>query len=129
MVLINTQDNYTLAPEFTEGVGKGNYPIVVLTKSDGSSLVEVLDKYYGQTDIHARLDVEGSAVELQQQEQTEVEVSSEGSIPTKKDKPKPDSHGMLRVCVQYHESENFIFFSSMAAMKINLTNMHAHDWC
>ena len=92
VVLINTQDNYTLAPEFTEGMTKANYPIVVLTKSDGSSLVDLLDRYYGQTDILARLDVESSAVELQQEEQTEVEVSTEGSIPLKK--PKSDSHGI-----------------------------------
>ena len=98
VVLINTQDNYTLAPEFTEGVAKSNYPIVILTKSDGNSLVEMLDKYYGQTEVLARLDVEGSAMELQQQqqqEQGEVETSAEGSIPSKKGKSKPDSHGML----------------------------------
>ena len=89
-MLINTQDNYTLAPEFTEGVAKGNYPIVILTKSDGNSLVEMLDKYY--TEVFARLDVEASAVELQQQqqqEQGEVETSTEGSIPSKKGKPNP----------------------------------------
>ena len=96
VVLINTQDNYTLAPEFTEGVAKSNYPIVILTKSDGNSLVEMLDKYYGQSEVLARLDVEGSAMELQQQqqEQGEVEASAEGSIPSKKDKGKSESHGM-----------------------------------
>ena len=95
VVLINTQDNYTLAPEFTEGVAKGSYPIVILTKSDGKSLVDMLDRYDGQTEVFGRLDVEGSAMELQQQqqEQSEVEVSAEGSIPSKKDKGKSESHG------------------------------------
>ena len=94
-MLINTQDNYTLAPEFTEGVAKASYPIVILTKSDGNSLVDILEKYDGQTEVLARLDVEGSAMELQQQqqEQSEVEVSAEGSIPSKKDKGKSESHG------------------------------------
>ena len=92
VVLINTQDNYTLAPEFTEGVDKSNYPIVVLTKSDGGSLVELLEKYFGQTDVLARLDVEGMVVDLQQ-EQVELEQSTEGSTQPKKDSKRSDSHG------------------------------------
>jgi hypothetical protein len=97
VVLINSQDNYTLAPEFTEGVKKSSFPIVILTKSDGNSLVDVLDRYYGQTEVLARLDIEGSAVEppqQQEQEQGEVETSAEGSLPPKK---KSESHGMLNM--------------------------------
>lgn len=94
VVLVNTQDNYTLAPEFTEGVDKSNYPTIVLTKSDGASLVELLERYYGQTDVLARLDVEGIAVELQQ-EQAGLEQSTEGSNQQKKDGKRSDSHGMV----------------------------------
>ena len=112
VVLINTQDNYTLAPEFTEGVAKGNYPIVILTKSDGTSLVEVLDKHYGGTEVLGRLDVEGSALEIQQQEQAEVDVSTEGSIPTKKDKSRSDSHGMHTYMYMY--------------MYMPIINVHVH---
>ena len=70
---------------------------MILTKSDGKSLVDMLDRYDGQTEVLARLDVEGSAameLQQQQQEQSEVEVSAEGSIPSKKDKGRSESHGM-----------------------------------
>ena len=56
VVLINTQDNYTLAPELIEGMEKSSFPIVILTKSDGISLAEFLERHYEQ-DILARLDI------------------------------------------------------------------------
>ena len=56
VVLINTQDNYTLSPELTEGMEQGGFPVVILTKCDGQSLAEFLEKHYGQ-DVHAKLDI------------------------------------------------------------------------
>ena len=77
VVLINTQDKYTLGPEFTKGVARGNYPIIILTKSDGSLLMDKLEEDDGQTEVLARLDVEDSAVELQQQQQWSTPMTTE----------------------------------------------------
>ena len=70
VVLINTQDNYTLSPELTEGMEQGGFPVVILTKRDGQSLAEFLEKHYGQ-DVHAKLDIinmiETQVAQMQQQ--------------------------------------------------------------
>lgn len=56
VVLINTRDNYMLAPEFLEGMDVGSFPIVVMKKSDGLALFRMLEC---QIEVLARLDVEG----------------------------------------------------------------------
>lgn len=58
IVLFNTQDNYALAPELTEGMERGSFPVVILTKTDGQALTEFLEKFYDQ-DVLARLDIVG----------------------------------------------------------------------
>ena len=99
VVLINTQDNYTLAPELTEGMERGGFPIVVLMKIDGEQLVEFLEKFY-EHDVLARLDIVGStdtqqAQALQQQSTvTQVEESATAAAatasPTGKTTPPQD---------------------------------------
>ena len=94
VVLVNTQDNYTLAPEFTSGMEKSTFPVVVVTKSDGTSLVKLLESHEGQTDILARLDTEGMAVEVQQQTDEEKLSTDPGAIGQgKRDGKKSDSQG------------------------------------
>ena len=67
VILVNTQESFTLAIKFKAGFDTSNYPVViVLTKSDGVRLNELLDKAYGRTDIYARIVKEPKVrVELQ----------------------------------------------------------------
>ena len=69
VVFINTQDNYTLSPELTEGMEQGCFPIVILMKSDGESLVAFLREHYEQN-IHAEMTIEMQAAQIQQQWET-----------------------------------------------------------
>lgn len=93
VVLFNTQDNYALAPQLTEGMERGSFPVVILTKSDGQSLLGFFEKFFEQ-DVLARLDTV-SMIYTQPaqvvQQQGEVQ-QGEGSVTSTKGKgPKTGS--------------------------------------
>ena len=73
LVLVNTQNNYTLSPELTEGLERSSFPVVIVTQSDGTSLNEFLERHFGQ-DVVARLDTVSMVVPAQQSQQPPSEV-------------------------------------------------------
>lgn len=99
MVLINTQDNYTLAPELTEGMEQGSFPIVILTKSDGISLAEFLEQYYGQ-DVLARLDIINmvDTHQVQHQQLSEIHQQEDPAMSTKGKRTGSETTGIT--CTQ-----------------------------
>lgn len=98
IVLVNSEENFTFAAEFESGLDQSSYPIVVLTKSDGTRLVELLDNAYGQTEIYARLEKEPQEeVNVQpiddQNEQGFCEVNSFTQVD--KEGKKPEGKGNI----------------------------------
>ena len=47
VVLINTSDDYFLHPSILEGTKKSSFPVVVLTKSDGMKLLNIVEQHKG----------------------------------------------------------------------------------
>ena len=45
VVLINTGDDYFLHPSISEGTEKSSFPILVLTKSDGMKLQNIVEQH------------------------------------------------------------------------------------
>ncbi|XP_064393609.1 uncharacterized protein LOC135341066 isoform X2 [Halichondria panicea] len=56
VILINTQDNYSIVPQFLEGMNKNTIPTVVITQYDGNILLDILDK--NRDNVQARLEAE-----------------------------------------------------------------------
>ena len=54
LVLINTQNSYSLDSEFVEEIGGRHYPIIVVTKDDGAVLTQLIDSNLHQ--VEAKLD-------------------------------------------------------------------------
>ena len=105
-MLINTHDNYTLAPEFTEGMEKSNFLVIILTKSDGNSLVEFLEKFY--QDVLARLDVVNSvdvAPALSQQQPSEIQQQKDTTVVTKDRRSGSEATGTLYMCMYNNISD------------------------
>ena len=82
VVFVNTKDNYTLAPKFTDGMEKSSFPIIILTKSNGISLTEFLKKYCNQ-DILARLDTVSTVDSTPAQNQFELSQKKDVTLPIK----------------------------------------------
>ena len=57
VVLINTSDNYFLHPSISEGTEKSSFPILVLTKSDGMKLLNIV-KQHQKENMLARICIE-----------------------------------------------------------------------
>ena len=66
VVVINMEDSYTLAPAFLKEMERDNYPVLVLTKSDGKELLSHLDRYE-DVYVYARVDVESMVDVVTQQ--------------------------------------------------------------
>ena len=56
VVLINTSDNYFLHPSIWTGTEKSSFPVVVLTKSDGVKLLNIVEQHKGN--MLAKISVE-----------------------------------------------------------------------
>ena len=100
VVLINTQDNYTLAPELIEGMEKSSFPVIILTKSDGNSLVEFLERFY--QDVIARLDVVNTvdvAPALSQQQPSELQQPKDTNVVIKDKRSGSEATG---IDIVYH---------------------------
>lgn len=100
IVLVNSEENFTFASKFETGLDKSSYPIVILTKSDGTRLVELLDNAYGQTEIYARLEKEPQEeVNVQptddQNEQGFCEVNSFTQVDKEGKKPEGENKIVL----------------------------------
>ena len=87
VVLINTQENYTLAPEFHEALSKSALPVLVLLKSDGEALLHVLDNY-DCDGVYAKVDAENTVDAIPVQVDPSVDTSL-----TKKQKKRSGSEG------------------------------------
>lgn len=66
VILLNSEESYSLDPAFLEGGERSSYPVLVLKHSDGMRLLHALDRYEGQ-DVLARVDVVESTVDSQSQ--------------------------------------------------------------
>lgn len=83
LVLINSNDTYTLAPEFTEGMEEAiaSFPILILTKSDGEHLNEFI-KNHSTQNVLAQVVVIDSDTHLQhtQREANDLESTVESDV-------------------------------------------------
>ena len=61
VVLINTSDNYFLHPSFVTETQKSDFPVVLLTKSDGMALLRKVEQY--EENVFAKISVD-SVVDL-----------------------------------------------------------------
>ena len=61
VVLINTSDNYFLHPSFVTEMQKSNFPVLLLTKSDGMALLRKVEQY--EENVFAKISVD-SVVDL-----------------------------------------------------------------
>ena len=74
LILINTQNNYSLDSEFVEKIEKGWYPIVVITKDDGAVLTQLIESHVDQ--VEAKIDTV-SMVKYSKEEEYDIVEDSE----------------------------------------------------
>lgn len=98
VVLINTNNNYSLHPSFLEKTqGGGNFPVLLLTESDGMQLLNMVKQ--STEDIYAKISVE-SFVDLPMQKPFgELEETRNGSIPTTSDHMHQKEPGLCVMCM------------------------------
>ena len=58
VVLINTSDNYFLDPSFLAEAQKGNFPVLLLTKSDGMALLKKVEQH--EENVFAKISVDSA---------------------------------------------------------------------
>ena len=83
LVLINTQNNYSVDSEFVKEIERGRYPIIVVTKDDGTALIRLIDAHVDQ--VEARLDAISM---IKNSKEEEYDIVKESEIPVhKQDSP------------------------------------------
>lgn len=75
LVLINTQNSYSLDSEFVEKIERGRYPIVVVTKDDGAALTQLIESHVDQ--LEAKLDAISMVEPSKEEEYAVVEIPSD----------------------------------------------------
>ena len=88
VVLINTTDNYSLHPSFLKGTKVSRYPVLVLTKSDGMTLMSKIEQY--EENVFAKISAE-SFVDLPVR--APVEAQGKGPTHASTDYPPPKEQG------------------------------------
>ena len=78
VVVVNTAESYTVHPTHLEGLEKSNFPLLVLTLSDGQKLLKALDQ---PDDVEVICDID-----------VESEVDLPTAIPQPKPAPRPVAH-------------------------------------
>ena len=79
LILINTQNNYSLNSEFVEELERGWYPIVVVTKDDGAALIQLIESHGDQ--VEAKIDAESMVMNLKEEE---YDIVKESEVPSHK---------------------------------------------
>ena len=82
VVVVNTAESYTVHPTHLEGLEKSNFPLLILTLSDGQKLLKALDH---PNDVMCDIDVESDVDHPTTT--TDPKPSTKATLPKKSDAP------------------------------------------
>jgi len=93
VVLINTSDNYSLHPSFLKGTQSSRFPVLMLTRSDGMTLMNKIEQY--EENVFAKISAE-SFVDLPVRSPVK---EGKGTAHSSPDYVPPKEQGMKAACV------------------------------
>lgn len=79
LILINTQNSYSLNSEFVQEIERGRYPIVVVAKDDGAALIQLIESYVDQ--VEAKIDTVSM---VKNSKEEEYDIVKDSEVPTYK---------------------------------------------
>ena len=103
VVLINSNDNYSLHPTFLAGTQEGSFPVLLLTNTDGKALLSKVEQF--EENVFARISVE-SFVDLPMQ-QTPSQKTGKGHAHTSPEQVKEPGQCVSQAV--YRDHSNILF--------------------